>query len=47
MASRSKSPVVRIIDSIIQDTEAEKGRIVLATGKKLVDAYNKIRPTGS
>lgn len=47
MASRSKSPVVRIIDSIIQDTEAETGRIVLATGKKLVDAYNKIRPTGS
>lgn len=47
MASRSKSPVIHVIDSIIQDTEAEKGRIVLATSVKLVNAYNKIRPTGS
>lgn len=47
MASRSKSPVIRVIDSIIADTDAETGRIVLRVGQRLVSAYNKVRPVGS
>ena len=47
MASRSRSPIVRIIEKMISDTEFEKNREVLRKGRQLMSLYNKIRPTGS
>lgn len=47
MASRSKSPIVRIIEKMISDVEFERNRRVLAKGKELINLYNKIRPAGS
>lgn len=47
MASRSRSPIVRIIEKMISDTEFERNRRVLKKGKELIKLYNEIRPTGS
>jgi hypothetical protein len=47
MASRSRSPIVRIIEKMISDTEFERNRRVLKKGKELIKLYNKIRPAGS
>ena len=47
MASRSKSPIVRIIEKMMSDTEFERNRQVLKKGRELIALYNKIRPTGS
>lgn len=47
MASRSRSPIVRIIEKMMSDVEFEKGRIVLKRGRELMSLYNKIRPFGS
>lgn len=47
MASRSRSPIVRIIEKMMSDVEFEKGRIVLKRGRELMNLYNKVRSTGS
>lgn len=47
MASRSKSPVVRIVENMISRAEFKTNRDVLARGNKLMRLYNKIRPVGS
>lgn len=47
MASRSRSPIVRIIEKMMSDTEFERNRRVLKKGKELIKLYNKIRPVGS
>jgi len=47
MASRSRSPIVRIIEKMISDTEFERNRRVLKRGKELIKLYNEIRPAGS
>lgn len=47
MASRSSSPVVRIVEKMMSEAEYETGRTVLRKGHELIALYNKIRPTGS
>jgi hypothetical protein len=47
MASRSKSPIVRIVEKMASEAEFETNRGVLKKGNELVRLYNKIRPTGS
>lgn len=47
MASRSRSPIVRIIEKMMSDTEFERNRRVLKKGKELIKLYNEIRPAGS
>ena len=47
MASRSKSPIVRIIEKMMSDTEFERNRQVLKKGRELIALYNKIRPVGA
>lgn len=47
MASRSRSPIIRIIEKMMSDVEFERNRIVLKRGRELMSLYNKIRPTGS
>lgn len=47
MASRSKSPVVRIVEKFASDAEFETNREVLKKGNELMRLYNKVRPTGS
>ena len=47
MASRSKSPIVRIIEKMISDVEFEQNRQILAKGHELIRIYNAIRPQGS
>lgn len=47
MASRSRSPIIRIMEKMMSDVEFEKGRTVLKRGRELMSLYNKIRPTGS
>lgn len=47
MASRSKSPVVRIVEKFASEADFETGREVLKKGNELIRLYNKIRPTGS
>lgn len=47
MASRSRSPIVRIIEKMMSDTEFERNRRVLKKGKELIKLYNEIRPVGS
>lgn len=47
MASRSKSPIVRIVEKMISEAEFETNREVLKKGNELVRLYNKIRPFGS
>lgn len=46
MASRSKSPLVRIVQNIIKSIDDEKGRITLKKGTELMRAYQKIGPVG-
>ena len=47
MASRSKSPIVRIVEKMMSDVEFERNRQVLRKGKELINLYNKIRPFAS
>ena len=47
MASRSKSPIVRIVEKMMSEAEFDTNREVLKKGNELVRMYNKIRPTGS
>lgn len=47
MASRSKSPIVRIVEKMISEAEFDTNREVLKKGNELVRLYNKIRPSGS
>ena len=47
MASRSKSPIVRIVEKMASEAEFETNREVLKKGNELVRLYNKIRPSGS
>ena len=47
MASRSKSPIVRIVEKMMSDAEFDTNREVLKKGNELVRLYNKIRPSGS
>lgn len=47
MASRSRSPIIRIMEKMISDVEFEKNREVLKVGNELIRLYNKVRPTGS
>jgi hypothetical protein len=47
MASRSRSPIVNIIEKMISDIEFEKNRQILKDGHELIRLYNKVRPTGS
>lgn len=47
LASRSRSPIVRIIEKMMSDVEFERDRLILKTGTELVRVYNKIRPVGS
>ena len=47
MASRSKSPIVRIVEKMMSEAEFDTNREVLKKGNELVRLYNKIRPTGS
>lgn len=47
MASRSKSPIVRIVEKMMSEAEFDTNRQVLKKGNELVRLYNKIRPTGS
>lgn len=47
MASRSKSPIVRIVEKMMSEAEFDTNREVLKKGNELVRLYNKIRPVGS
>lgn len=47
MASRSRSPIVNIIEKMISDIEFEKNRQILKDGHELIRLYNKVRPAGS
>ena len=47
MASRSNSPIIQLVDSIMSDTEKEVGRQVLQVGQNILHEYNKVRPFGS
>jgi len=47
MASRSKSPIVRIVEKFMSEAEYDASRKVLKRGHDLVALYNKIRPIGS
>ena len=47
MASRSRSPIINIIEKVISDIEFEKNRQILKTGNELIRLYNKVRPAGS
>lgn len=47
MASRSNSPIIQLVDSIMSDTEKEVDRQVLLVGQNILHEYNKVRPFGS
>lgn len=47
MASRSKSPIVRIVEQMMSKAEYETSRQTLKKGHSLIRLYNQIRPTGS
>ena len=47
MASRSNSPIIQLVDSIMSDTEKEIDRQVLQVGQNILHEYNKVRPFGS
>lgn len=47
MASRSKSPIVRIVEQMASAAEYAAHRQVLSKGHELVRLYNKVRPIGS
>lgn len=47
MASRSKSPIVRIVEHMTSAAEFASHRQVLRKGHELVRLYNGVRPTGS
>lgn len=47
MASRSKSPIVRIVEHMASAAEYAAHRQVLSKGHELVRLYNRVRPTGS
>lgn len=47
MASRSKSPIVRIVEKMMSDSEFDTNRQTLKKGHELVRLYNEVRPTGS
>lgn len=47
MASRSKSPIVRIVEKMMSEAEYTTSRQVLKKGHDLIKLYNKVRPTGS
>ena len=47
MASRSNSPIIQLVDSIMSDTEKEVDRQVLQVGQNILHEYNKVRPFGS
>ena len=47
IASRSKSPIVRIVEKLISKAEFQAGRKTLKKGHELVRLYNRLRPTGS
>jgi len=47
MASRSKSPIVRIVEKMVSEAEFDTNREVLKKGNELIRLYNKVRPTGS
>lgn len=44
MASKSKSLLIKILDSIIEDVETEKSKQVLRKSQELVYIYDKCRP---
>lgn len=44
VASRSRSSIVRVLQRMIADTNAERQRQVLKKGQKLISLYKKIRP---
>lgn len=47
MASRSKSPIVRIVEKMMSDAEFRSARKTLKKGQQLIRLYNELRPTGS
>jgi len=47
IASRSKSPIVRIVEKMASEAEYTTSREVLKKGHDLIELYNKIRPIGS
>ena len=47
MASRSRSPIINIVEKMISDVEFEKNRQILKEGNELIRLYNEVRPTGS
>ena len=47
MASRSNSPIIQLVDSIMSDTQKEIDRQVLQVGQNILHEYNKVRPFGS
>ena len=47
MASRSNSPIIQLVDSIMSDTQKEVDRQVLQVGQNILHEYNKVRPFGS
>lgn len=47
IASRSKSPIVRIVEKLMSKAEFQAGRKTLKKGHELVRLYNRLRPTGS
>ena len=47
MASRSKSPIVRIVEKFASQADYATSRQVLKKGNELMRLYHKVRPTGS
>lgn len=47
MASRSRSPIIRIVERMMTKSELARDRRVLKKGQELIRLYNKIRPIGS
>lgn len=47
MASRSKSPIVRIVEKMISEAEFDTNRQVLKKCNELIRLYDKVRPSGS
>jgi len=47
MASRSKSPIVRIVEKMMSSAEYDTSRQTLKKGNELIRKYNELRPKGS
>ena len=47
MASRSKSPIVRIVEKMMSEAEYATSRQTLKKGNELIRKYNELRPIGS